>query len=226
MSPLDLLEEGIKNRNWFQAVDGFNQLTGKRLVRPITEEELKEVKDWMPSEEVAKEVMTDMPPFVPTHLSVHDTLEIIADEKTEKVVKKRGRPKKVKVVEATVEPQPDNFDKFRIKLNPTPPVELDEDGRKKSRALPFDFIAAKKNSWVDDKNIAADEIPTGEYDKKMKERAATKERRPPPRMTKIECTTCHDKVEIELVLAAKYADPTVSDSPKPSFVCEKCLKRK
>jgi len=232
MSPLDQIESGILSQNWTLVIEGYNLMTGKNLAvklepkRIFIDNVLTEVKPKrgrpkkvsVPDQPLTSASPLPNPPVsissadgLNSMLSVHDSLEIEHDNGDNFTRFKKD--------------EPDTFEKFRIQMNPNPPEELDEDGRKKSRPLPFDFKAGKKNSFVDDGTLFTEEIPQKEYKEKMEVRARAKERRPEQKFVKKECATCHQKIEIDKTTAFRYANPDETESSKPFYYCDKCLRR-
>lgn len=174
-TPLDLLRYGILNKRWEAITQCYLMLTGNRIYPPSEAQLVERLKD-VPAPE----------PVRPTIPIFEEPIRVDPSKETEvvqTVKRKRGRPKKVKPVVDTY-------------ANCVAPAKT-TNGKLYTRASEHDCKLKRINKFVDDREIAKDEI--------VKNRKVPDEiiqaQRPPIKEVDIRCSGCgkKDKVEPGLV---------------------------
>jgi hypothetical protein len=200
-SPIDLIRKGIEKGSWEDVCSGFKSMTGSSVKPPVNTNS--------PALTKLAEIHANLNAFFGVVGKVNDKPKAKATIITLK--NKQEEVATIPINEARTKPE-DPYAKF--KMEPKEVQQVNEKGQKACRVLPFE--PPGENTFVDDKTLAAEDIPLSES---LSAKKIPEARRPEISFVSVTCCKCLKESRVDPVFAPRSIDKGESFS----YVCNNCM---
>lgn len=223
---IKLLKEAILEKDWNKAIKAYENLTGEILLN--NSKQGKEDKDEenaavLPAPASSEESSAPSLPAPPSLLMpTEEDIALYGNEEEEESSYDEDEDDDIEDIEPPKRRKHSDEDDEEI-------IDIDDEeaaDQVRCHRVPFDK-SKKKNTWVDKKTIAMQDI---EFDKKVRSEKSLAnrniERRPKPKRVRVTCHICHKK---HVLLDSSLAPAVIGrkhGGERSLYTCDKCISRK